>query len=563
MVAALAFDVAVAPADRLVTMPPFPLDGSVRTLGVQVVTWCHQNLTQPNGPRAGQPFRFTPGQINFILWAYAVDPQGRWLFNVLVRRLAKGSGKSPFGAALALCELLGPVRFAGWCEPDPSDPSTFGGVLGKPVDMPLVQIFGVAASQTMNTMRFVRAFCPKGGTLARKYDLDPGKTQIFLPPEGTLEVITASFTAAEGAQTTFAIGDEPEHMHGTNGGVDMVNTVADNLTKTGGRMLQTCNAWQPGIGSVAEATWDDWAIQEEGSNPDAPQRILYDARVAPPGCHEDRDSLTEALSFVYEDCPWVDVSTIAARFFRRSSKPADNIRKYLNRPTIDNSAWIVPDDWAAMFEAKPIGPKDEIVLFFDGSKSRDATALIGCRVSDGHVFTIGVWEPDLFDDEATVDVGAVDAAVAWSFANLNPVAFFADVREWESFALTSWPQLYGDRLVVHSAPSARPPQSVAWDMRGHAYEFAKAVEACRSEIQGREFTHGPLSSDERHVTAHNITARHLANCRTREYRDLVTVRKDTASKRIDAAVCVVGARMVRRLALGTTKKKRSGQVWGF
>ncbi|MBQ1164266.1 hypothetical protein KBZ21_40435, partial [Streptomyces sp. A73] len=34
--------------------------------------------------------------------------------------------------------------------------------------------------------------------------------------------------------------------------------------------------------------------------------------------------------------------------------------------------------------------RDELVLFFDGSKSDDATGLVGCRLSDGLVKTFGV-----------------------------------------------------------------------------------------------------------------------------------------------------------------------------
>ena len=36
-------------------------------------------------------------------------------------------------------------------------------------------------------------------------------------------------------------------------------------------------------------------------------------------------------------------------------------------------------------------PADGWVLFFDGSKSDDSTALVGCRLSDGHVVTLGIW----------------------------------------------------------------------------------------------------------------------------------------------------------------------------
>src|SRR5690606_32886465 len=137
------------------------------------------------GPDAGKPFRYQPDQVNFLLWAYALDDDARWLFNHLARRLAKGSGKSPFAATFALVEFLGPVRLERF------DARVVGGCVGRPEALPWVQIAATAESQTTNTMRFVRAFCPKNGQLARDYDIDVGKTKFHRLPEGTLEVITA------------------------------------------------------------------------------------------------------------------------------------------------------------------------------------------------------------------------------------------------------------------------------------------------------------------------------------------------------------------------------------
>lgn len=548
-----------APADRLVTMPPFPEDGTIRTLGHTVAMWMNQNLVQPDGPRAGRPFLPTEEQIQFLLWFYALDENGRWLFNMGVRRLSKGKGKSPFAAALALAEFLGPVRL------DRFDDRALGGCVGKQTPMPLVQIVAAAESQTKNTMRYVRAFCPKGGELARKYDIDVGKTQFYKLPEGTLEVITSSFTAAEGAQSTFAVGDEPEHWTESNQGHDLNSTIVDNLTKTGGRMVHTCNAWKPGIGSVAEEVWNDWVAQEEGRSR-ADQRILYDARVAPPDTDmSDRKSLLAALEHCYWGSPWVDLENIMQRIWRASARPDDSKRKYLNRPTAALDAWVEPEQWAKLYRPDVVvDPDDEIVLFFDGSKSRDGTALIGCRVEDGHVFTLGVWEPDPKNPDDVVNVAAVDAKVEQAFALFDVAAFFADVREWESFALLEWPRRYADRLRVHAQPSGRPPQPIAWDMRAHTYEFAKACEATQADIYAESFTHGPATDSPADVRAHASTSRHVGNARAREYRDAVSIGKESANSphKIDAAVCVVGARMARRIVAAIPKPPpRKGIVY--
>lgn len=538
-----------APADRLVTLAEFP-HGKIPTLGYGVVDWVERNLRQPNGPAAGKPFRYTNDQVNFMLWAYALDDDARFVFNLLARRLAKGSGKSPFAATFALAEFLGPVRLERF------DDRAVGGCVGQPVSMPWVQIAATAVTQTTNTMRFVRAFCPKSGQLARDFGVDVGKTQFYRQPEGTLEVITSSFTAAEGAQITAAVGDEPEHWLPGNGGPDLHSTLVDNLTKTGGRLMETANAWKPGAGSVAEATWDDWVAQEEGRLR-GEQRILYDARVAPPDTNmSDPHSLRAALEFVYAHCPWQDIDNIIGRIWRKSAKPDDSQRKYLNRPTAALDAWVTSEQWAILaYPQVEVADGDRVVLFFDGSKSRDATALIGCRVDDGHVFTLGVWEPDPGNDAETVDVAAVDAEVIKAFARFEVAAFFADVREWESFAKVEWPLRYKEQLDVWAVPAGRPPEPVAWDMRSHSYEFAKAAEMVCQEIIDGEFTHD----------GHAATGRHVVNARRRPHRDAVSIGKESAGSpyKIDAAVCVIGARMVRRLVLAAapTKKVRSGTVW--
>lgn len=520
--------------------------------------WASHYLKHPNGPRAGQRWEFVESQIRFLLWWYAVDEDGNWLFHHAVRRLAKGSGKSPFAAVLALAEFTASVRLYDF------DSNAPGGCVGRPVDMPLVQVAATAESQTANTMRMVRALSPKGSKLVRDFGLDPGKVKYFKAPEGTLEVITASSTAAEGAEASFIVADETEHWKPSNGGPELAATLEDNLTKSGSRMLETCNAWRPGIGSVAEASWDAWLAQEEGRTR-GESKILYDARIAPPTTDmTDPESLEAGLRFVYEDCFWQKIRPIMERIWDPRSRPDDSKRKYLNWPTAPEDAWVEPQDWARLTDAtKIVSDGEEIVMFFDGSKSRDATALIGCRVSDGHVFTIGVWEPDPAHDTVdVVPVPVVDATVERAFDRWQVLAFFADVKEWESFAKVTWPERYADRLLIKAVPGGKEPQPIAWDMRSHVYDFTMACELAETEIAEQAFTHDGDAA----------TARHVANMRRRPNRWGVSVSKESpdSPNKIDAGVCVIGARMVRRLLVTsdiykkrTGKRSRSGRVYGF
>jgi hypothetical protein len=560
---------ASSPADRISTLPPWDFDGGIRTLGFAAATWAEEWLVQPNGPRAGQKFRLTKDQLTFLLWWYAVDEEGRWLFHHGARRLAKGSGKSPFAAVLALIEFCAPVRLAAnW-----KDDRVLGGCVGRPVDMPLVQIAATAESQTANTMRMVRALAPKRSQVVEAYGLDPGKTIYYRLPEGTLEVITSSVTASEGAEATFVVADETEWWKPSNGGPELAATLEDNLAKSGSRMLETSNAWVPGIGSVAEATWDAWLAQEEGRLR-GETKILYDARMAPADTDlADPPSLRAALEWVYADCDWrrarpdgpPDVRPLMERIWSPKSAPSESKRKYLNWPSSPTDAWATAEEWKACGDPSvEVAEDEEIVAFFDGSKSRDATALVGCRVSDGHVFLVAAWERPLgpAGDGWQVPVDLVDAAVERMFGHWSVVGFFADVREWESYVHTAWPSRHGDDLVIWAQPAGRSASRIAWDMRGHVMDFTLAAEACLSDIQERAFTHD----------AHPVLLRHVVNARRRPNRWGISIGKESpdSPNKIDAAVCAIGARMVRRFLLSSPEwgkrqggGKGSGRVVGF
>lgn len=551
-------------ADGVATLPEGRPD---LTLGWGVIAHASKLLVQPNGPRAGKLWSPTTGQARFLLWWYAVDEDGRWLFNHGVRRLAKGSGKSPFAGVMALEELVGPVRLSDF------DPSVPGGCVGKTVDMPLVQIAATAESQTANTMRMVRAMAQKRSRLAVEYGIDVGKTVMYTPSGGQLEVITSSASAAEGAEVTFVVEDETEHWTSTSGGQELAATIDRNLGKSGSRAVETANAWEPGEGSVAESTYSAWQAQQEGRTRGR-DRILYDARIAPADVDlypmpdadgvVDESSLTKALEFVYEDCFWVDVAGIRDRIWNGRTTEDAARRFYLNQPTATEGAWVTPMEWEALKdETKAVEAGEQIALFFDGSKSRDATALIGCRISDGHVFTLGVWEPDpSHDDKDTVPVEAVDYTVRQAFEKFEVLGFFADVREWESFAKVSWPTDLADGLVISAVDSGKDPQPIAWDMRSHWWEFGSACELTRGEIvDGAQAVSKQLPPPFTHDGDPRL-ARHVANARVHESRGVVGIRKETpsSSKKIDGAVCMVGARMVRRRVLAAKPKKpRTGE----
>jgi terminase len=680
-----------APRERTDTLPRGLPE---RTLGYHAAAWMMDNLIQPNGPRAGQPFIPTDRQITFLAHFYSLNHKGNFVYRQGIRRLSKGSGKasdlrhkilttggwktigtlregdyvfhpsgkptmvtqvhpigqwdtweveisdgtvstftgehlftvdefvgpskrkrrtldvrtmakegcfnlrlpdvdkeelraqgvpdevlanvrngrtitsvrrvapvdarcitvaaedglylvgetmvvthnSPFAAALCLFELLGPCRFDGFDIHEPF------GVRAKPMSMPLVQVVAVSESQTANTMRMVRAFCQKKGPLARKYDLEPGKTFIETPSGGKLQQMTSSATSMEGGEVSFVVGDELEHWLPAQGGPAMLETIQQNAAKMGGRFMGTCNAWIPGEQSSGESIFEAWCDQEDGLTR-GKTKILYDARIAPPNTvltdepEEGQVGLTEALEYVYEDCPWVNLDSIKEQIWSPEYPESRSIRFFLNRPNAAEASWITLEEWTQLRKPdRKVEPGEKIVMFFDGSKSNDHTALVGCCMEDGHIFKIGHWRPE--KPLGVVNVAAVDAGVRRAFDTYDVVAFWADVREWESFTRTAWPEDFGDRLIVPAVRGGMSASPIAWDMRSHAYQFAEAAETAYTEILQQTFTHDGDSA----------LGEHVSNCRVNEFKGRWSVKKESpkSSKKIDLAVCMIGARMLYR-----------------
>lgn len=443
---------------------------------------------------------------------------------------------SPFAAATSLFELLGPCRFGGWDESAPF------GVRAVEQPMPLIQVVATSERQTANTMRMVRAFSNKTTKLARKYDLDPGKTFVETPGGGKLEQVTSSARTLEGAEVSFLVGDEEEHWVPSQGGPELMETLKQNAAKTGARIMSTCNAWEPGEDSVAEANYEAWCAQEEGRTR-GELKILYDARMAPANAvltdepEPGQIGVSEALEWVYEDCPWANLRAIKGQIWDPAYPASRSMRFFFNRPTAVESSWVTLDEWVLLADReRVVEDGEDIVMFFDGSKSNDHTALVGCCMRDGFVFKIGHWPPE--KATGSVNVGLVDSAVRQAFARWNVVAFWADVREWESFVRVAWPEEFGEGLIVPAVRHGMNASPIAWDMRSHAYQFAEAAETVFNEVQEAAFRHD--GDPDLGV--------HVANCRVSEFRGRFSVKKESpkSPKKIDLAVCMIGARMLYR-----------------
>ncbi|MGO1562624.1 MAG: hypothetical protein ACTHW7_12450, partial [Actinomycetaceae bacterium] len=187
------------------------------------------------------------------------------------------------------------------------------------------------------------------------------------------------------------------------------------------------------------------------------------------------------------------------------SEVADSIRYFLNDESTAENAWIAGYEWSARADAAKVVAAGEVVtLGFDGSRSRqrgtaDATALIGCRVEDGHVFELEVWEqPKGATSKGwEVPLEEVLAEVRSAFERFTVVGFYADPARWESH-VAAWERDYGSTLPV----KASREHPIEWWMTGNRRRHtAEALEKFRSAVLDGEMTHDGSSTLTRHVLA--------------------------------------------------------------
>lgn len=531
-------------------------EGELPTLGYQALDWMAEYLIVPDGPAAGEPLILTDEQALFVLRFYAIDPafegpaiRGRSLRNGRrVRRAvlsrAKGWGKSPLLAGIGLLEALGPVVPDGWdADGEPvGRPWTTLGFKAK------VQVIAVSEDQTTNTWDPLLEMA-RNGRVQEAYPIEP-MDSFVAGPRMRIEYTTSAAVSREGFRPVCALMDQTESWVKTNGGIKLAAAVRRNLAKVQGSSIESPNAYVPGLDSVAEASHTAAMLQAEERTKGAAGGILLDHREAPPDTDPaDEASLREGLAVAYGDSAdvnggWVGTDRLVEDYWDPDTAPADARRFYLNQIHAAEDSWISQPEWAGRYLDDVVADRTVITLGFDGSRARargvtDATALIGCRVSDGHLFDLGVWEqPDgPAGDGWQVPTVEVEAAVRHAFDRFRVVAFFADPAKWESF-VAGWEAKYVKQLKAKS--TAQHP--IQWWMTGGRVGLiVRALEQFHGAVIDGELTHDGSFA----------LTRHVLNARRRPSRAGLQIGKEhpDSPNKIDAAIAAVLAWQARLAAI--------------
>jgi len=532
-----AVEPAAAPAVEAATTLPEEMPAA--TLGWDVVRWCEQWLMSPMGD--GSRLSLTAEQIRFIAHWYAVDEAGQWRWRRGVLRRAKGWGKDPLAAIVALVELLGPCRFGGW--DDDGRPVA----VGEPT--PLVAVCATSKEQTLTTTSLLRVVA--GAELVKRHRLKLGVSGLSRGRTdggqlAQLKPMTKAWRTAEGDRVTACIASETQHWREADGGLELAAVIRRNLSKRPGgaaRLLAITNAHEPGEESVAEADHDAWQAQQDDGGGD----ILLDDRHAVVGDDfdvRDRDAMIPALRAVYGDSVWVDLERQAKEAADPSNSEAHVRRFLLNRITAGSARWMDPQLWEDRWlpDRRLPDAGSVVTVGFDGSRHRDATAIVCTCWETGFQWVAGLWERDWSLDDWEVDAAEVEAVMEQVFSTWRVARAYAD---------PAWWKVEVDRWC------GRWEQMAGWWMHGgeHLVRVARAVTSYREAVAAPLglVSMGELVGSVRGVSwggphadrfrSHVLAAvrRDLSGHRGGGERQLHTIAKAGRSSRrcIDAAVAAV------------------------
>lgn len=416
-----------------------------RTLGWQILAWTRKYLLQPDGPRAGEEFIFTNEQIRFLLWWYAIDDAGRFVYRAGMLRRMKGWGKDPFGAALCCIEFVGPCRFAGW--------DRNGNPVARDHPAAWIQTAAVSQEQTRNTMTLFPSMMSQ--RLISECGIDLGKTIIYAYRAARrIEAVASSPRALEGGRATFVLKNETHHWRDSNEGLAMSDVIARNVAKSrdgSSRVLAITNAHAPGELSDAEM---DWEAHEKRETLGGPQDFLYDSLEAGPVPDlEDIHRLREGIIEARGDSDWLDVERLVAEIQDPRTSEAMARRFYLNQIVAEEDRPFNREKWDACYAPDHVvEDRALITLGFDGSVSHDWTALIATEITTGYQWPLGIWEPewDAIQRAYLINVEAVDETVADAFRRFRVWRMYSDPFYWKS-ETAKWAGLYGKDVVVEWA----------------------------------------------------------------------------------------------------------------
>lgn len=436
-----------------------------KSLGFLLASWITAHCVVPAGYDLNRPFRLTGWQLRNAVDFYTVKDNLE--FNAA--RPALGSafkwrrgqivggqklGKSPFGAAVACFEAVGPCVFCGWAaggerfrcsdwgcgcgfeyEYRPWEP------MGMPRRTALIQLLATSEEQTANVYRPLQTMI-RNGRLDDLMKVREGF--IRLPNGGRIDPVTSSAKSKLGNPVNFAIMDESGVYTKRSGMFEVADTVARGTAGMDGRVLELTNPWDPMDASFGQATYESRVTDI----------MKYFPRHDPDLDFMDAEDRRKILEFVYRGSTWIQIDQIEAMCEELLQRDPTQARRFFGCELVQGLGSYMPEALydATESEREPPEAGTQICLGFDGSQTGDWTAL-RAETLDGYRWTPTYgpsnrptfWNPSEW--EGRIPRSEVNAAVDELFSKYDVARFYCDPHPWET-QVDDWSLRYGSDIVV-------------------------------------------------------------------------------------------------------------------
>lgn len=432
-----------------------------------------QYLRVPKGVGVGEPVRLREFQAEIVRGAFAPGVRTGLV------SVARANGKTGLAAMLAVAELF--------------------------VGPPSAEVLVVASDQRQAniTLRMAR----------RMIELNPELAD-------RAQVFADKVVVPHNDSVLLPLPAEPGALHGHDPSlliVDELHVVSERVwvavTSVTGKRPESLTLAISTPASSPDSIM--WRLVEHGRAGDDPA-FYFREFAAPEGCAvDDRKAwriANPALAcrdpFLAEDGLEAARKTIREPVFRQLR---------LGQWVTGVESWLPWGAWDGCRAERTVGPRERVVLAFDGSASGDSTALVGCTL-DGHLWTEGIWE-NPGDPRWRVPREDVTRAVDVAFTKYDVAELACDPWGWRS-EIEDWAKRHGEKRVIE------------WNT-AHAARMAPATDRLYQAVVTKTVTH---DGDSR-------LAAHIAHCTAKPtpQGDLVSKDKRGSPRKIDAAVAAIVA----------------------
>jgi len=511
----------------------------LHTLGFLAVDWIEAHCLVPGGVFEGEALAFRGWQVEVAVNHFRIRPGAVFNQRRLVdpfhyrRSVVVGpqkSGKSPYGAAHALFDALGPSLFGGFAQGGESYRCDAHGcgcgwvyeylpgeAMGMVRRRSLMGLLAFAEVQTANVYDPLQTMI-RSGPLDEFVKVREGF--IRTPNNGKIVPLSSAMKSKLGQPLTGALGDESGLYTGRNGVLGAWQTIRRGVAGMQGRTMELTNPWDPMENSAAQQAFE------------SKQADIYRYYRKPPAdlkYTRERDRHRIHVH-VYADSPWVDPYAIDAEASELVETDPTQAERFFGNRLVQGLGSYMPeqllDDTAAEVDVPDGTP---VTVGFDGSTSGDWTA-IRCETRDGHRFTpiYGPddrpthWNPAEWPD-GRIPRGEVLAAFDSIFTRYRVGRAYLDPRHWETQAdalalehgedvVAMWPTNMIARMFpaltryIEDSHEGSTTHDNHSDFRTHALNARKVAKPGDKYVIGKPSEHQKIDITMADVLAHEAAA---------------------------------------------------------